>query len=313
MSWNGGSATIEMVTSDRSAAAFLKALPTKSADQGLINDLFTRARNWTNIFDSRSNTLKAKRSDGSFGNVKPGFMESDEPDYFWAFAHDRSELIGKIGGKAKAIDRLNSLFSFDTSKPFEGKEPTGEQLNAGEQKSTFYIGNEPSFQNPWAYNWAGAPKYGQYVIPIIMNKNFSLNPGGLPGNDDLGATSGWYVWAALGLYPVIPSVGGMAVSTPHFAGITLWLGNGKKLRIETDKQAMLDNARYIAEMKLGDAVYQGSWLPLDKVADGGTLSYKLSTTPTEWGAGDALTPPSGPDADYTKPTAKELPGVQNIQ
>lgn len=170
-----------------------------------------------------------------------------------------------------------------------------------------------AFQTPWAYNWAGSPKYAQYIIPIIMNKNFSLNAGGLPGNDDMGATSGWYVWSALGLYPVIPSVGGMAVSTPQFAGITLWLGNGKKLRIETDKQAMLDNVRYIEEMKLGDATYQGSWLPLDKVANGGTLSYKLSATPTKWGESGDLTPPSGPDADYSKATAKELTGVQNIR
>jgi putative alpha-1,2-mannosidase len=142
---------------------------------------------------------------------------------------------------------------------------------------------------------------------------FSLNPGGLPGHDDMGATSGWYVWAALGLYPVIPSEGGLAISTPQFAGATLWLGNGKKLRIETDKQAILDNVRYINEMKLNGTSYQGSWLPLDKIKDGGTLSYTLSATPTEWGAGDALTPPSRPGADYSKATAGTPPGVQMVE
>lgn len=146
-----------------------------------------------------------------------------------------------------------------------------------------------------------------------MNKNFSTTAGGLPGNDDMGATSAWYIWAALGLYPVIPSEGGLAVSTPQFDGMTLWLGNGKKLRLETDKQALLDNVRYINEMKLNGTTYPGSWLPLDKIKNGGTLKYTLSATPTEWGAGDDLTPPSGPDADYSKPTAKPLPAVQLIQ
>ena len=146
-----------------------------------------------------------------------------------------------------------------------------------------------------------------------MNKNFSTTAGGLLCNDDMGATSAWYIWAALGLYPVIPSEGGLAVSTPQFDGMTLWLGNGKKLRLETDKQALLDNVRYINEMKLNGTTYPGSWLPLDKIKNGGTLKYTLSATPTEWGAGDDLTPPSGPDADYSKPTAKPLPAVQLIQ
>ena len=139
-------------------------------------------------------------------------------------------LIDKLGGKQKAIDRLNTLFSYKSFSPAD--EPSGNDLNGGEGSPNYYIGNEPAFQTPWAYNWAGAPKYAQYIIPVIMRKNFLLNAGGLPGNDDMGATSGWYVWSALGLYPVIPSAPGMAVSTPQFAGATVWLGNGKKLRIE---------------------------------------------------------------------------------
>jgi putative alpha-1,2-mannosidase len=84
--------------------------------------------------------------------------------------------------------------------------------------------------------------------------------------------------------------------------------------IAADKQAMLDDVRYISEMKLNDATYQGSWLPLEKIANGGKLSYKLSADPTEWGAGDALTPPSRPSADYSKPTATPPAGaVQLIQ
>ena len=94
------------------------------------------------------------------------------------------------------------------------------------------------------------------------------------------------------------------MSTPQFSGITVWLGNGKKLRIETDRQAMLDNAPYINTVTLKGEPYQGSWLPLAKfAAQGGTLRYTLSTTPTTWGVDPTLTPPSGPNADYTKSVA----------
>ena len=79
-----------------------------------------------------------------------------------------------------------------------------------------------------------------------MNKMFTNTYTGLPGNDDLGAMSASYIWATLGLYPVVPSAPGFALSTPQFNGITLWLGNGKRLRITTGgQQALLDNVRFI--------------------------------------------------------------------
>ncbi|MEP7452703.1 GH92 family glycosyl hydrolase [Phyllobacterium sp. SB3] len=315
--WKAGSATVEMVTSDRSIGAFLKALPTATADKAEIDELLVgaadkgaRASNWTNIFHDTQKKLIGKDVNSNWSNASDIFHESTEENYIWAFAHDWSALIEKLGGKSAALDRLNKLFVFSN---FTGIEPTGRQLNSGESGATLYIGNEPAFQTPWAYNWAGSPKHAQYVIPIIMNKTFTTNPGGLPGNDDMGATSTWYVLAALGLYPVIPSEAGFAVSTPQFSGINLWLGNGRKLRIETDKQAMLDDTRYISEMKLGDAAYKGTWLPLDKIANGGKLSFTLSKLTTEWGAAPELTPPSGPNADYSKATAKPLPGPQLIQ
>jgi putative alpha-1,2-mannosidase len=310
--WTASSATVEMITSDRSAAAFLSRLPTATTDQSDIAKLSARAKNWTNIFDDSVGQMKLRAKNMAGVWQGGSFHEGTEAHYLWAFAHDWTALIGKLGGKAAAITRLNAIFAFDNSNPFKGKEPTANNLNSGEGGATFYIGNEPSLQTPWAYNWTGAPKYGQCVIPLIMRKNYSLNPGGLPGNDDMGATSAWFVLASLGLYPVIPSEPGLAVSTPQFSGITLWLGNGKKLRLAADKQAMLDDVRYISEMKFNDATYPGSWLPLEKIANGGKLNYKLSADPTEWGAGDALTPPSGPSADYSKPTATP-PVVQLIQ
>ena len=130
----------------------------------------------------------------------------------------------------------------------------------------------------------------------------------LPGNDDLGATSGFYLWASLGLYPVIPSAPGLAMSTPQFKGMTVWFGDGtKKLRIEADDEALLNNKPYIKSVQLNGKTWKGSWMPLADIANGGTLTYTLSATPTSWASGTALLPPSGPAADYTQPLAQPAP------
>ncbi|OLL28380.1 hypothetical protein BTH42_28005 [Burkholderia sp. SRS-W-2-2016] len=315
-----GSVTIEMTTADRSVGAFLSSLSTASSDQTTIDGFFQRSGNWKKILNSQTNTLQALNSSGNFttdanagcNSACPGtlFHEGTEPQYFWNIDHDYTALISAIGGNDAAITRLDSLFGIDRSAGFPPKSaPPVSALNGGMSSNQLYIGNEPSLVDPWAYNWAGSPQSAQYVIPQIMQKAFLVSPGGLPGNDDLGATSTWYVWAALGLYPAVPSAPGMAISTPQFSGMTIWLGNGKKLRIDTDRQAMLDNAPYIKELKVNGETYNGSWLPLAQIADGGTLSYSLSATPTGWGAAADLAPPSGPNADYTKAVAAVASGA----
>ncbi|WP_144147640.1 glycoside hydrolase domain-containing protein, partial [Paraburkholderia sp. BCC1884] len=93
----------------------------------------------------------------------------------------------------------------------------------------FYMGNEPTFEVPWLYNWAAQPSGTQRVVQQIMATAFGTGPDGLPGNDDLGAVSGWYVWGALGLYPQIPGVAGLAIGSPQFPQIDVRLGNGRTL------------------------------------------------------------------------------------
>lgn len=94
------------------------------------------------------------------------------------------------------------------------------------------------------------------------------------------------------------------MSTPQVDGITIQLGNGKELRIETNgKNPILDKNYYISKVTLNGKEYQGSWLPLEAIKDGGLLQYELSERPTKWAQEESLTPPSGPEADYTKSTA----------
>ncbi|MGH8781397.1 GH92 family glycosyl hydrolase [Paraburkholderia sp.] len=317
---HAGSVTLEMMTADESIGNFLAALGL-SQDASSVTALHKRAGNWMNIFDANipasqnyfgvTKGLVPKSSSGQWVFDDPqngGFHESTEPNYIWTIRHDYTALNAALGGNTAAITQLNALFGLNASNPYGGPLPSASTLNSGEGGSTLYIGNEPSLQTPWAYNWTGTPQLTQRVIPIVMTETFANDPGGLPGNDDLGATSGWYVWASLGLYPVIPSAPGLAMSTPQFKGMTVWLGDGtKKLRIEADDEALLNGKPYIKSVQLNGKTYQGSWLPVAAIANGGTLTYTLSATPTDWATGTALAPPSGPGADYTQALAKPQP------
>ena len=248
---HSSSATIERVLSDRSAAAFLQALPASvlnapsvGVTPDTIGTLYTRAGWWRNIFDYTNKVIAARNAPpagsapGTLGTLVQGsFHESTEPNYFWTFAQDWSALIDAIGGKQAAVTRLNNLFAITT--PFSTV-PSSGSLNGGESSNTLYIGNEPSFQSPWGTT-AGQPSGAQYVLPIIMSKAFTTARDGLPGNDDMGATSSWYVGGARHV-PGHSVGGGAALSTPQFSGITVWFGNGKTLRLESDKQVTMDSA-----------------------------------------------------------------------
>ncbi|WP_051267702.1 glycoside hydrolase domain-containing protein [Nakamurella lactea] len=284
---DASSANIERYTSDEAAAEFLDAVPRKVlADPSVqvkradITALRDRATWWRNIFDFQNGTIAARKAPavpGEPGALEAGsFHESTEPNYFWAFGFAWPELITAIGGKEKAVDRLNQLFSIDSGLT---KVPTAAQLNGGQDSQGFYIGNEMGHPAPWAYNWAGAPASTQYVVQQVMNTAFTTGRDGLPGNDDMGATSSWYVFAGLGMFPVAQANGGVALSTPQFPGITVWLGD-HRMRLETDKDA--GEAPFIQSLRVDHGNQLRSWLPLKKFADGAVLQYKVGSAPSAW-------------------------------
>jgi hypothetical protein len=125
-----------------------------------------------------------------------------------------------------------------------------------------------------------------------MGEIYKATPGGLPGNDDLGATSAWYVWGALGLYPAIPAVGGFVISSPLFPAATIRLGDGRRLRIEGAGAAF--SSPYVQSLTLDGRPYTRAWLPLAAIRRGTTtLSFKLADAPnTSWAAAPAAAPPS---------------------
>lgn len=284
---DASSANIERYTSDQAAAEFLDAVPSSvlsdpqvNVERADIDSLYDRATWWRNIFDTATDTIAARKAPttpGTPGALEPGsFHESTEPNYFWSFGFAWPELITAIGGQHQAVERLNRLFSIDTGLT---KVPTAKQLNGGQDSQGFYMGNEMGYPAPWAYNWAGAPASTQYIVQKLMNISYTTGRDGLPGNDDMGATSSWYVFAALGMFPIAPADGGVALSTPQFPGITVRLGD-QTLRIETDKDAA--DAPFIQSMRVDNRIQARSWLPLDKIDGAAVMRYQLGATPSKW-------------------------------
>src|SRR5205085_10697157 len=151
--------------------------------------------------------------------------------------------------------------------------------------------NAPVFPVPWIYNYVGQPWKTQAVTRYVLTELFAPDPGGIPGNDDLGATSSWIVFAAVGLYPTIPAVGGFSINSPLFPETIVRMGGAGRLRII----ALGASAKtpYVQELWLNGRPYESTWLPYETIAQGGTLRFKLAGTPnTRWASAPSASPPS---------------------
>jgi len=184
-------------------------------------------------------------------------------------------LIDKLGGNDKAVERLDHFFT---------------QTNAGPGSEFAYMGNEPCEEVPWVYDFASAPWRTQEVVRRIQTELFTTQPSGLPGNDDAGALSSWYVFSALGLYPEIPGVAGLVVGSPVFPKATIHLSNGKTIRI-IGEQASLENP-YVQSLQLNGQPYESPWIPWSLLSNGGVLDFDLAAKPSQWGNDPKKAPPS---------------------
>jgi predicted alpha-1,2-mannosidase len=284
------STTVEYALEDFAVAQFAGALndtATKSA-------FLARGAYWKNVFDAN------RSANGFTGYLQPrlgadvggqpafqegdvgktdqmgpdnGFVEGNAAQYTLTVPHDVPGLIAALGGDAAAIARLDDLFA---------------TLDDGLGTPHFYMGNEPGFSSPWAYAFAGAPWKTQALVRRILNETFTTRPGGLPGNDDLGAMSAWQVWAMLGMYPAIPGVGGVVLGSPTFSRVTLTLAGGNTLVITAD-----GTGPYVQSLSINGAPSTSSWISWDRLAGGGTLAFTLGATPNlSFGSAPGDRPPS---------------------
>ena len=260
------SLTLEYASADFAIGQFaLQALNDKNEAAYFIN----RAQNWKNIYDPSTKWLRAKSpKTGNWLDPNIGWMEATKKNYFWMVPFNLKALIDTIG-QDYAAKRLDSLFV---------------RLDATYDQDWYAGGNEPDFQLPWSYNWLGKPYKTTEVMNRLFSELYSSTPSGLPGNDDLGAMGSFYVFGSLGLFPMIPGVGGFAINKPHFKQITLHLSKGDLIINGGDTKS------YINAMKLNGKKYNSSWLKWADIENGGKIDFELTTNPKPKWAVEAKLP-----------------------
>jgi predicted alpha-1,2-mannosidase len=270
------SSTLEYTSSDFAISQFAGALGNTTMQQ-IIG---SRTAYWQNELNTALTPplIVGRGTNGVFDVETPtstdNYEQGSAEQYTWMVPYNVGGLITQLGGTAAVQTRLDSFMT---------------QLNAGTGAANLYIGNEPSFAIPWYYDWAGIPSSTQSLIQRILNTSFDTTPGGLPGNDDMGATSSWYMWASLGLYPGIPGVGGFVISSPQFSSITIQLQNGKTVQINAPGAPA---SNFISGLSVNGQAQTSTWVPVSALLNGGTMNFAMSSSPSSWGTGPNDAPPS---------------------
>jgi predicted alpha-1,2-mannosidase len=261
------SITLEYAVDDFAIAQFAGAL----GEKDMAARYLKRSHNWSKLFNRQTGYLVPRNADGSFLHAfqpqsSNGFIEGDSAQYTWMVPEDLPGLFAQLGGNAQVVKRLDQHF---------------QHLNAGPSSSYAWMGNEPEFGVPWLYDFANRPDRSEAVVRTIETQLFHATPDGLPGNDDGGAMSSWYVFAAMGLYPEIPGMGGFALGSPLFPSLQLHRGNDSMLTISG--QGAAEHSPYVQSLSLNGRSESNPWLPYSAIQSGGTLAFVLGTQAnTSW-------------------------------
>lgn len=290
------SVTLENSYDDWCVAQLAKALG-KTEDA----EYFTRlAHNYENVFNPAIDFMAPKSADGQWvshfdpklGGGNGGrdyFTEVNSWLYTFHVQYDVAGLIHLMGGRDAFNARLDQLFveQYGTSKwHFLDQFPDATGL-----MGQYAQGNEPSFHIPYLYDFSGEPWKTQQRVRQLMDVWYGDGPLGIPGDDDGGATSSWYVLSAMGFYPVCPGSPVYEIGSPIFERTTIRMGNGKLFTIVANHVSARN--KFIQSARLNGKPLDRAWFRHTDIADGGTLVLEMADHPNrEWGSAPQLAPPS---------------------
>ncbi len=298
--WGSAATTLEYAVDDFAIAQ----LAARSLhDRSTYSAFMRRSANWRRLFDPASGMIEPRYADGSFpvpydNLTGGGFVEGDSAQYTWMVPQDPGGLVREMGGPAPAAARLDRFLRVLNGGP------------GGTHTDHALLGNEPTLQTPWLYDWMRRPYRTQAAVRRALLTLYDTSPDGYPGNDDLGTLSAWYVFGALGLYPEVPGTGVLALGSPLFGRAEIRLphhrralilasarevtttGHGKSRRrhIRALSPAV---APYIQSARLDGRAYGQPWTTYCALARGATLTFQLGRRPDRrWGAAPGAAPPS---------------------
>jgi len=290
------SVTLESAYDDWCVAQLAKALG-KQSDA----DYFTKlAHNYEIVFNHDIGFMAPKSANGEWvadfdpklGGGQGGrdyFTEVDSWLYTFSVQHDVAGLIHLMGGRSSFNEKLDRLFveQYGTSKfHFLDQFPDATGL-----VGLYAQGNEPSFHIPYLYDFSGQPWKTQRRVRQLMDVWYGDGPLGIPGDDDGGATSSWYVLSAVGFYPVCPGSPVYEIGSPIFSKSTIRLGNGKQFTVVAHHVS--DRNKYIQSAQLNGRPLNKPWFEQSDIANGGTLILEMTDKPNmQWGSAPEDAPPS---------------------
>jgi Glycosyl hydrolase family 92/Peptidase of plants and bacteria len=276
--------TLEYAYDDFAIYQFSKDL---SISSDLKRKYAQRCLNYRNVFDKSSNLMRGKNFDGTFQSpfipLKWGdaFTEGNSWHYTWSVFHDIEGLVNLMGGKKQFATMLDSVFlqppTFDDTY-YGGTIHEIREMQIANM-GQYAHGNQPIQHMIYLYNYAGQSYKTQYWVRETMNKLYQPTPDGYCGDEDNGQTSAWYVFSALGFYPVCPATPEYVLGTPLFKKITLTLRDNKKFIINAPNNNA-DN-RYISTQKLNGKNFSKTYLQHFDMLKGGTLEFNMSAKPNE--------------------------------
>ena len=244
-----------------------------------------RSENYRNLFSKEFNLMRGRKKNGEwqkpYNPLKWGdvFTEGNGWHYTWSVFHNPRGLISLMGGNKAFTAMLDSVFAlppvFDDSYYGQVIHEIREMqiMNMG----NYAHGNQPIQHMPYLYNWSDSPWKTQYWVREVMDRLYSAHPDGYCGDEDNGQTSAWYVFSAMGFYPVCPASNEYAIGTPLFAKVSLHLENGKTTVI-TDNNPQW---RYIKRLTINGSPDKSNWLTHKTLTSGATIGFEMSEKPVD--------------------------------
>jgi len=242
-----------------------------------LQEFNTRSKNYLNVWDPSIGFMRPKSTNGVFRSPfdvlrthDEGFIEGNAWNYSLFVPQDPEGLIRLMGGNRKFIQHVDSLFKMDLPDKYFAET---EDITRDGLIGNYVHGNEPSHHVAYLFNYAGAPDKTQYWVRQIMPRMYKPSPDGLCGNDDCGQMSAWYIFSALGFYPVAPGSNRYDLGSPYVTDALITLENGKTFKIETVNQGK--GNIYVKKVLLNGRTLNRTWITQEEIMAGGTLVFYM--------------------------------------
>ncbi len=249
----------------------------KLGEKQIADEFYKRSRNYKNVYNSQTTFMQPRNNKGSFiedfspDDYTPHICESNGWQYFWSVQQDVDGLISLVGGKERFAQKLDSMFTYNPSAdedlPIFSTGMIGQYAH----------GNEPSHHVIYLFNAIGQPWKTQKYAVEVMHELYKNTPAGLCGNEDCGQMSAWYVFSAMGFYPVDPISGKYEIGTPMYPEMKMHLANGKTFTILAP--AVSKENIYIQSVKLDGKPYDKSYITHEQIMNGSIFEFEMGNKP----------------------------------